>query len=110
MSFKKEESSLLPYSRAAIMEAMPAVCEKMKWKIETLDKNLGIVRSRARESALSWGEIITINVKEYKKNSRVYVRSESFITPYGGTVFSIIKNRLNIRNFFKELNKALEGS
>jgi len=110
MSFKKEESSILPYSRASIMSAMPAVCEKMKWKIETLDKNLGYVRSRARESALSWGEIITINVKEYKKNSRIHIRSESFVPPYGGTIFSIIKNRLNIRNFFKELNKALEGS
>ncbi len=109
MQFKKEEESVLPYKRSVIIEALPAICEKFNWKIETFDKRLGIIISRAGTSALSWGERITIKVKtEGRGKTKIHILSESLQVPGMATFFSLLKDRMNIKNVFKELQKTLE--
>jgi len=103
VSFTSERSETFPYPLKKVFDTVYDICEKFGWGIRESVPRAGHITAMVFMSTLSWGEEVSIDLNKVgDKKTNVHVTSKS-----SGSIFSPIKNRMNIRKLFKELERSL---
>jgi len=106
MAFTSRKSEIFPYPFDRAFNAVCAICKEFDWNIRESDLKSGHITAMVFTSTLSWGEEVSIDLNRVgEKETSVCVKSKS-----SGSIFSPIKNRMNIKKLFEELERSLKSA